>query len=701
MMMDLEGENEVIETADEETVDEEVEHDSSGIANADKIREGRVVEQTRKSYQRVFRYITNYFKEKAPIAVIGDELILPIADQHLKMFLGDMGADRSDGTVKAKSTMTMYVSVIKFYYRENGIRMSDHMQTYCEDFMQGYRRGIARKKETGIMKNFEGKVPVSMMIYSGLSRLALFASRDRSVHSSMVHLFMILCWNLFARSVSVKDLRTYHFNWENDCLVIDMSRMKNDQAGEKVTPKHIYANPFNPSLCPILALALHCFPLFRPQNTDREILFVGKAYEVFSRWLNQALKMLPSLGYDIDDFGTHSFRKGIATHCCGFIGGPSVVAIYLRAGWSLGPVQDRYILSSEGGDHLCGRIACGLDFHSGPNFAVLPPKFKDANVLTHQEWLQVIPSYEAYPVGFKACLPYLLASLVYHLPWISAVDEAGRHLNIHENHPIFTSRIYTSGLLVSLSSKLLQPTSVATCPVTGMTATGLPIHIEIARELEASRVEIRLLNKKLEELCENLPARVTQNVLANVRVEGVQSLSRNDFEEMLSRHLQQYNSNHGNQGGTVLSASSLDPTEHMEPGGYKSWDWGGKLRRPVPPTWSFPKGTVRNIVDLFVTGIPAKFIRPFKLIRQKTLARKDQQYFNKASIIYHKLKCEAVKIGLAGSEGACDNLSIHEWSSVFETCFANLISATEIARGRPLLKSGELSFVTFYDYLSH
>jgi len=184
MMMDLEGENEVIETADEETMDEEVEHDSSGIANADKIREGRVVEQTRKSYQRVFRYITNYFKEKAPIAVIGDELILPIADQHLKMFLGDMGADRSDGTVKAKSTMTMYVSVIKFYYRENGIRMSDHMQTYCEDFMQGYRRGIARKKETGIMKNFEGKVPVSSNDLQ-LSFSTRFICKQRSFSSQL------------------------------------------------------------------------------------------------------------------------------------------------------------------------------------------------------------------------------------------------------------------------------------------------------------------------------------------------------------------------------------------------------------------------------------------------------------------------------------------------------------------------------------
>jgi len=64
MMMDLEGENEAVEIAEDETVDDELEFERSGIANADKIRGGRIVEGTRKSYQRVFRYITNYFKKR-------------------------------------------------------------------------------------------------------------------------------------------------------------------------------------------------------------------------------------------------------------------------------------------------------------------------------------------------------------------------------------------------------------------------------------------------------------------------------------------------------------------------------------------------------------------------------------------------------------------------------------------------------------
>jgi hypothetical protein len=57
------------------------------------------------------------------------------------------------------------------------------------------------------------------------------------------------------------------------------------------------------------------------------------------------------------------------------------------AGWSLGQVQDRYITYSDCGDHLCGRVAAELSFasgsHSPTSFAVLPPHFKDGNVLSN------------------------------------------------------------------------------------------------------------------------------------------------------------------------------------------------------------------------------------------------------------------------------------------------------------------------------
>lgn len=41
---------------------------------------------------------------------------------------------------------------------------------------------------------------------------------------------------------------------------------------------------------------------------------------------------LLQMGIAIADLGTHSFRKGAATYLAGFVAGPTVIAIYLRAG---------------------------------------------------------------------------------------------------------------------------------------------------------------------------------------------------------------------------------------------------------------------------------------------------------------------------------------------------------------------------------
>ena len=77
----------------------------------------------------------------------------------------------------------------------------------------------------------------------------------------------------------------------------------------------------------------------------------------------------------------------------------------------MGEVQDRYLGFTEGGDQLCGRVACGLDIGSS-SFAVLPPAFCCANVLTEEEWQLVAPGYENFPTPFKSMMPMLLASLV-------------------------------------------------------------------------------------------------------------------------------------------------------------------------------------------------------------------------------------------------------------------------------------------------
>jgi hypothetical protein len=180
------------------------------------------------------------------------------------------------GSSKATSTITSYITAIKHLHRENKINLSDEIKRFFKDFTDGYKRVIAKKRERGVMKHKEGKIPVSYLILMELSKKALHVATYRSSFSSFVHTYMLLCWNLFARSCSISDLRTHHFSWDNDSLVIDMSRQKSDQSGEKITPKHLYANPFKPSSCIILSLALHIFSItFREDNDNNSLIFTG------------------------------------------------------------------------------------------------------------------------------------------------------------------------------------------------------------------------------------------------------------------------------------------------------------------------------------------------------------------------------------------------------------------------------------------
>ena len=62
----------------------------------------------------------------------------------------------------------------------------------------------------------------------------------------------------------------------------------------------------------------------------------ANALSCFTKWLKATCDAneseLLQMGIAIADLGTHSFRKGAATYLAGFVAGPTVIAIYLRAG---------------------------------------------------------------------------------------------------------------------------------------------------------------------------------------------------------------------------------------------------------------------------------------------------------------------------------------------------------------------------------
>ena len=114
------------------------------------------------------------------------------------------------------------------------------------------------------------------------------------------------------------------------------------------------------------------------------------------------------------------------------INGPSTVQVFLRAGWSLGNVQDRYLFAGAGGDQLTGRVLSGLPFNDS-SFSSLPPHFgKDG--LDRIQWALILPLYARLPETFKRALPFLLASICYHEQWLRST--------LPTHHPLFATYLH-------------------------------------------------------------------------------------------------------------------------------------------------------------------------------------------------------------------------------------------------------------------
>ena len=387
------------------------------------------------------------------------------------------------------------------------------------------------------------------------------------------------------------------------------------------------------------------------------------------------------------------------------------MTIFLRAGWSLGQVQDRYITHCDGGDHLCGRIAAGLNFNQGSQFAVLGARFENCNVLSHTEWLQIAPDYDKYPTEFQACLPYFLASIVWHYDWINLKNSSGDYVNVDAAHPIRSSRLFTSNLIKALQEKILPPTTSGRCEKTNVTATGIPPWIQISRQLESvqnENVSLKdILAKYHQEMFDSLPNLVVENIKANIEIEGIQQLSRNDFQSMLNNAFDERELRYASQQLETINnqSTNLASNEYFDDRGYKRWNWGGQIGRPVPESWSFPKGIkVKAATDMFITGIASEFIMPFQCFDVTRLARKDQQYYTRVEYIFKKIKINAVEKGIVLNEKQFLNIPLCDWDNIFDDIFDELVALInndrqQLGKGRNLTRPETISFVTFYDHL--
>ncbi len=127
-----------------------------------------------------------------------------------------------------------------------------------KQFTKGIRRHVANKKAQEGDVSIIGKKKVGFDVYKKICELFL---RKEGEEFLFARVFLCLEWNLMARSENIVHAHILHVHWDADCLVFCFVKSKGDQMGQNSDQEwHVYANPHNPELCPVVAL-LVCYIL--------------------------------------------------------------------------------------------------------------------------------------------------------------------------------------------------------------------------------------------------------------------------------------------------------------------------------------------------------------------------------------------------------------------------------------------------------
>jgi len=629
---------------------------------------------TRKGYERKIRQIISFYIENDKLAELNDDcsaLNLPLNINSVKAFLAayspiplhlldaennndnDNAAnnrggnnrsnnnndDDSDGdddaadeyvisnnnnannnttaerSTKTSSTVCGFISALKYYYEVHNQLIAPELQVVFTRYSKGYRRLTAKMKQGGQMKRQEGKLPVSFDIYAFLAKK--LAAMDCNTFAVP---YLLLCWNLCNRSVSTAYITLDHMWWEGDCLVIAADTSKSHQDGSLID-KNVYANPRNPSICAILWLAVHIFTFAR--GPDKR-LFEGEHQNMhFSKVLSRLLETLQDgqLLSDLEDIGTHSFRKGAATYLLNEVDGANPVQVYLRCEWSLGKVKDQYVFSTRGGDKLTGRAASGLPSNH-VDFTLLPPHFSPAFAQTIP-YDSIVANHSLYPARFRTVFPFLIASLAYHREFLNET--------LSQSHGLRHSRVW---------SKLEEYAAHVHVGhgenrVTGMRATGSSLSYNMLVMLKNVNDKCDRMDDKFDARFDELrsslttavPDTIVERILERVSVNGAIPVTKEDFiaqmlvfKELIREEMQKaFDRSSQARPGAAPSAAAAAPAQAAPPANpnYQFYAWPNGSMQMVPLGWSLrsKRHNAKGMWDRWWRGDPDEKIQPFRYLQ--------------------------------------------------------------------------------------
>ena len=136
----------------------------------------------------------------------------------------------------------------------------------------------------------DGKVQMSVDLYK---RICGWLLKCGTTDGLFTHCFLTLTWNLACQSQNTSLVKLRDIIWSTcfDAFQVFFEHSKTDQLGEKSKYlHHLYANPLDLSICPVMSLSLYFTSCFNCPVMLDSYLFPGRDQEEhFSKILKQIL----------------------------------------------------------------------------------------------------------------------------------------------------------------------------------------------------------------------------------------------------------------------------------------------------------------------------------------------------------------------------------------------------------------------------
>ncbi|OWZ02720.1 hypothetical protein PHMEG_00025674 [Phytophthora megakarya] len=587
---------------------------------------------------------------------------------------GDLGVPLSSSCVKG------YRSALVDLYKNEQRILNPDTDRELNILLEGYDKLINDLRKRGLMKISEGKQYLKSSGYSLLASTLMKSRPEKSgqtwATTTFSWAYFVLMWNLMSRSESVENIMLQHLDWVEDSLVIEEQGHKGDQTGADKYWKHIYANPYDPHICPILALAVLLFSYPDRSTGGKQQLFAGSNNKTrFGDILRKTLKQLSEseqqqLGSPTGDIAAHSLRKGSSTYTLAQVSGPNPVTVFLRMGQSLGRLKDRYIHYGEGADQLCGRMVCGLPF-------------------------------DRLEFGIRTGFPFFLASLFYH--------ESFLRESLPETHPIFLARVFTHNPQLDMC----RSGTVLCIGLSGeqqLKCTGIPPHLSIARELNEVKSQLGALETSITqwkcEMNDDLPGKIALKVGDYIResfnVAGVAPVTIRDIDTRMEKLRDEITACMRGLITQPVLQSDTNEQENYSPVDWQSWDWrDGLLPHPVPVDWEFPtRINMKTLWDLWNYGDRSRRIRPYRYLASIDINPQYKMRFTRAKMVMTHIN-SIIKTAQTPTQRcwppSATSFPSIEFDAAFEATYAKMLVQLygDKAPGRP----EEISYGRLYNLL--